>query len=170
MINKYISTENEIFKEYLNKRIIKNFDQKYSAVIKNVNRDLNQSKKTLNILGKNFKLNFKFEDLKKFKKFKSIVILGMGGSILGSEAIYYFLKDRIKKRVYFIDNIDSENILQLKKKLNYKKTLFIIISKSGNTIETFSNFLSFNVIKKNSKNIIIISEKKIVCSSPFPKK
>ena len=28
MINKYISTENEIFKEYLNKRIIKNFDQK----------------------------------------------------------------------------------------------------------------------------------------------
>ena len=39
----------------------------------------------------------------------------MGGSILGSEAIYYFLKDRIKKRVYFIDNIDSENILQLKK-------------------------------------------------------
>ena len=45
MINKYISTENEIFKEYLNKRIIKNFDQKYSAVIKNVNRDLNQSKK-----------------------------------------------------------------------------------------------------------------------------
>ena len=47
MINKYISTENEIFKEYLNKRIIKNFDQKYSAVIKNVNRDLNQSKKTL---------------------------------------------------------------------------------------------------------------------------
>ena len=160
MINKYISTENEIFKEYLNKRIIKNFDQKYSAVIKNVNRDLNQSKKTLNILGKNFKLNFKFEDLKKFKKFKSIVILGMGGSILGSEAIYYFLKDRIKKRVYFIDNIDSENILQLKKKLNYKKTLFIIISKSGNTIETFSNFLSFNVIKKNSKNIIIISEKK----------
>ena len=67
MINKYISTENEIFKEYLNKRIIKNFDQKYSAVIKNVNRDLNQSKKTLNILGKNFKLNFKFEDLKNSK-------------------------------------------------------------------------------------------------------
>jgi glucose-6-phosphate isomerase len=36
----------------------------------------------------------------------------------------------------------------------------LIISKSGNTIETLSNFLSINIIKKNSKNIILISEKK----------
>ena len=40
------------------------------------------------------------------------------------------------------------------------KILFIIISKSGNTIETLTNFLAMNIIKKNSKNIIIITEKK----------
>ena len=37
--------------------------------------------------------------------------------------------------------------------------LFIIISKSGNTVETLSNTFVLNILKKNSKNIIIISEK-----------
>jgi glucose-6-phosphate isomerase len=37
--------------------------------------------------------------------------------------------------------------------------LFLVISKSGNTVETISNLLILNIIKKNSKNIILISEK-----------
>ena len=39
--------------------------------------------------------------IKKFKKFKTIIIIGMGGSILGSKAIYSFLKYKIKKKIYF---------------------------------------------------------------------
>ncbi|MAC44819.1 MAG: glucose-6-phosphate isomerase [Pelagibacteraceae bacterium] len=50
--------------------------------------------------------------------------------------------------------------LILKKKINLSKTLFIIISKSGNTVETISNTFSLDIVKKNAKNIIIISEKK----------
>ena len=55
--------------------------------------------------------------------------------------------------------MQSKKILDFKKKKDLKKILFLVISKSGNTIETLSNFFSLNVIKKNSKNIVIISEK-----------
>ena len=59
----------------------------------------------------------------------------MGGSSLGIKAIYSFLKPKIKKNLFFIDNINT------KKNHNKKnKILNIIISKSGNTLETISNF------------------------------
>ena len=75
----------------------------------------------------------------------------MGGSSLGIEAIYNFLSFKIKKKFYFYNNIDSNKFLK-KKKI---KILNIIISKSGNTIETISNF---NIIN-NKKNNLFISEK-----------
>ena len=84
----------------------------------------------------------------------------MGGSILGSEAINNFLQKKIKKKVYFFNNLDTLKISEFKKKENKKKVLFLIISKSGNTIETLSNFFALKIINKNSKNIIIITEKK----------
>ena len=54
----------------------------------------------------------------------------------------------------------KKKILKIKKEINFKKTLFLIISKSGNTIETISNSFFLNILKNNSKNIICISEKK----------
>ena len=105
-------------------------------------------------------MNFNINDLKRFDKYKNIAVIGMGGSILGLEAIELFLIKKIKKKVHFFDNIDIEKVAKFKKEQNYEKTLFLIISKSGDTIETLSNFFSLNVIKKNAKNIIIISEKK----------
>ena len=84
----------------------------------------------------------------------------MGGSILGSEAIHDFLKEKIKKNIYFINNIDETKLLEIKKKINFNKTLFIVISKSGNTIETIANLLYLKILKKNLKNILIISERK----------
>ncbi len=158
MIDKNLFLENKIQKRYLRKKIINRFNKKCSSILQNLMVNFDKPNQTLNTLSKKFKLNFNLKDLKKFQKFNTLVIVGMGGSILGTEAIYEFLKQKIKKKVYFIDNIDQNKILDLKKKIIPKKTLFIIISKSGNTIETFSNFLSFNIIKKNSKNIIIISE------------
>ena len=68
------------------------------------------------LLNKDYKFNFKIKDIKKFKKFKNIAIIGMGGSILGSEAIYSFLKKKIKKNFYFFDNIDYEKIQDFSKK------------------------------------------------------
>ena len=84
----------------------------------------------------------------------------MGGSILGSQAIFEFLEKKIKKNLFFFDNIDYDKSLEFKKNLNKKSVLFIVISKSGNTVETISNFFFLKKIKKNQKNLILISEKK----------
>ncbi len=84
----------------------------------------------------------------------------MGGSILGAEATYNFLQAKIKKKIYFFNDLDENKIISFKKKENLTKILFIIISKSGNTVETLSNIFTLNIIKKDAKNIILISEKK----------
>ncbi|MDC3174101.1 glucose-6-phosphate isomerase [Candidatus Pelagibacter sp.] len=92
-------------------------------------------------------------DLKKILKIKNkleIRIIGMGGSILGAKAIYNFL--RVRKKILFVDNLNSR--LNLKKK-NYFN---LIISKSGNTMETIAN--SNLLLKKRDKNIFITENKK----------
>ena len=110
-------------------------------------------------MSKNYKFNFSRKELEKFKKYQNIVLVGMGGSILGIKAICQFLQKKIKKNIYFFDNVDQNKILNLKKELNFNKSLFIIISKSGNTIETLSNLLFLKILKKNKQNVILISEK-----------
>ena len=78
----------------------------------------------------------------------------MGGSILGSEAIYDFLNHKIKKKFEFYNNLKSKNITKSKnKKVN------LIISKSGNTLETISNFNLILKNQKKNKNVIITENK-----------
>jgi len=151
---------NNIQNIHLNKYFLGNLLKDYKKLEKEIIEDIDNSSKTLNVLNKNYKFNFTTNDIKKFKKFKTIAIIGMGGSILGAESIYNFLEIRIKKKFYFFDNLDPKKNSYFKKKENFKKILFIIISKSGNTIETLSNLLNIKILKKNSENIIIISEKK----------
>ena len=85
-------------------------------------------------LKRNYQDFFKKKELKKYKSFKNIRVIGMGGSSLGTEAIYDFLKYKIKKNFFFINNLNP----RLKKE-NNKKILNLIVSKSGNTIETIIN-------------------------------
>ena len=75
----------------------------------------------------------------------------MGGSILGAKAIYNFLGP-ISKKFNFIDNFS---------KYSFKKgnKINLIISKSGNTLETISN--TNVLIKKTEKNIFITENKKL---------
>ena len=159
MKKKNISSINN-FSINLKKNSHSNLSKKFEKIFLEISNDVKTKKKTLNILDKKFKLNFKIKDLKKFKNYKTITLIGMGGSILGTEAIYNFFQKKIKKKFYFFNNLDENKLYDFKKKENLSKVLFIIISKSGNTIETLSNLFSLNIIKKNSKNIIIISEKK----------
>ena len=159
MIKKLLVTKNFIPKKFLDKRLIKKLSKKFQKTIINVFNDVSEEKKVLNILSDQFKLNFKNEDLKKFKRFKTIAIIGMGGSILAAEAINNFLENKIKKKVYFFNDLDSEKILKFKKNNDLKKVLFLIISKSGNTIETLSNLFFLEIVKKKTKNIILIAEK-----------
>ena len=138
------------------KKKIKNFNDIYQSLIK----DFKNKKKSLNVIDDKYSFNFKINELKKFKKYKTIAIVGMGGSILGIESIYNFLEKNIKKKVYFFDDIDENKLLKFKKENNLFKVLFIIISKSGNTLETITNIFSLKILKKNLKNIILVSEKK----------
>ena len=103
-------------------------------------------------LKRNYQDFFKKKELKKYKSFKNIRVIGMGGSSLGTQAIYDFLKYKIKKNLIFINNLNP----RLKKE-NNKKILNLIVSKSGNTIETIVN--SNILIKKKDKNIFITENK-----------
>ncbi len=90
----------------------------------------------------------------KLKKYSEIKLIGMGGSTLGARAIYSFLKDKIKKNFIFVDSLEPKN----DKIKNKKSFLNLIISKSGNTLETITNV---NIlVKKNHKNIFITQNQK----------
>jgi len=102
----------------------------------------------LNSLSLKYKYSFSKNIIKKYKKFSKLRLIGMGGSILGTEAICSFLNHKIKKKIFFVNNLKSETINNKERKI-----LNIVVSKSGNTLETISN--SNILINKNDKNIFI---------------
>ena len=108
-----------------------------------------QNHKLIKSFSKKYFYDFSSTQITKYKKFKSYNLIGIGGSALGAKAIYSFMKPKIKKKFIFFDNLNSRDN-------HYKKTksLNIIISKSGNTLETISNY---SVIK-GSKNNLFLSE------------
>ncbi len=159
MTTNNLEIKNFFLNNHINKSVKDQSLRRFNKTLNEIINDFDNSKKIYNILNNNYKFNFNLGKLQKFKKFKNIVIIGMGGSILGTEAIYEFLKKKIKKNIFFLDDINYEKLSKVKK-LNLDKTLFLIISKSGNTIETLANVLSLNIIKKKKNNIVIITEKK----------
>ena len=159
MKNNNFIFKNNIYPKYLSKKLSNKFRKKYLKIEKEVSDLIEEPENVYNILSKDFSLNFKLRDLKRFKMYKNIAIIGMGGSILGIHAIFKFLEKKIKKKLFFFDNIDYDNSINFKQNINKNSVLFIVISKSGNTTETISNFFFINKIKKNQKNVILISEK-----------
>tara|TARA_B100000902_G_scaffold389001_1_gene435477 strand:- start:398 stop:1543 length:1146 start_codon:yes stop_codon:yes gene_type:complete len=97
-----------------------------------------------------YKNKYNLKKILKLKNKLKLRIIGIGGSILGAKAIYNFLP--VKKNILFIDDLSSK--LSLKK----KNCLNLIISKSGNTMETIVN--SNLLISKKDKNIFITENKK----------
>jgi len=66
-------------------------------------KDLNNNQiPLLKTYTKNYKLEFSKEIIKKYSKYKNIIIFGMGGSILGTKSIYSFLKKKTKKKNIFL--------------------------------------------------------------------
>ena len=113
---------------------------------------LKENNEILRSLGKNYKNSYNKKDLIKYKKYIAFRVIGMGGSILGTQAIYDFLKDKIKKNFTFINNLGLKNY-----KIDKKKFVNLIVSKSGETIETIVN--SNLIIKKKDKKIFITENK-----------
>ena len=127
-----------------------NFKTKLSTKIlkKKLNLLLKENNQVLKSLGKEYKNDYNTKIVNKYKKFSNYRIIGMGGSSLGAQAIYDFFKKKIKKKFSFIDNLRMHS-----KNDNLNDSTNLIISKSGNTIETIVN--ANIIIKKKDKNIFI---------------
>jgi len=101
----------------------------------------------INSLSNKYKFNYTKKSISKFKKNKYFRLIGMGGSILGTQAIYDFLNQKVKKKFLFIDNLKPF------RQKNQKKYTNLIVSKSGNTIETIVN--ANILISKKDENLFI---------------
>ena len=154
MINKNLIANNYIQRNDLDKNLNSKIKKNFTKIFKQICNDILNNKKIFNIFEKSFHFNFNKKDLKKFNRFNTIAIIGMGGSILGAQAMHNFLKKKIKKKVFFFDNLYEEDILNLKKNFKSKNVLYIIISKSGNTIETISNLFSLSILKKRNRSLV----------------
>ena len=108
----------------------------------------------LKSLSKDYQLSYSKKLVSSLKKFKKINLIGMGGSILGTQAIYDFLKDKITKKINFFDNLQSREF-----NTNKEKNINIIVSKSGNTLETITNHNLISLKEKKNKNLFITETK-----------
>ena len=135
-----------------NNIVLSNFKKKLSKekIKKNLNFLLKNKNEILKSCSPSYKYKYSNKFLKKIKKKSlNLRVIGMGGSILGLKAISQFLSSKIKKKVNFIDNLNPD----LKNYKDLKKPLNLVISKSGNTLETIANV---NIlVKKNHQNIFI---------------
>lgn len=95
------------------------------------------------------------------KSIENIVVLGIGGSSLGSKAIYTFLKplEKMSRKLFFFESTDPLNIVDTLKHVDINKSHFLIISKSGNTVETISMFKYIFAANQNSKNYTFVTDK-----------
>ena len=138
------------------KNFIKIKKPKINKILRSIIKDKNIIDKypLLKTMDKNYKYTFKKRNFY-FNPFSEFNILGMGGSILGSEAIYNFLKHKINKKFNFYNTLKLQNIPK-----THKKNINIVISKSGNTLETISNFNLLLKSQKRNKNIILCENNK----------
>ena len=111
--------------------------------------------KLLLSLTPNYKYSYTKAQIKNLKKKTFFRLIGMGGSTLGAKAIYKFLQDKTKKKFVFIDNL-KPNLSKYEKS---NEAVNLIISKSGNTLETISNTNILINQNQKSKNIFITEKK-----------
>ena len=138
-------TNNIFLKSFLRKKSESKVKKKLKLLVK-------QKNELFKSMSKDYIDSYNLKKIKKITKKNSIKLIGIGGSILGSQAIYNFLRDKIKKNFYFINNLEPFKIGK-----KSEKSSNIIISKSGNTLETISNTSLY--IKNFEKNIFIIEKK-----------
>ena len=95
------------------------------------------------------------------KSINTIVVLGIGGSSLGAKAIYEFLKpmNQPQRELIFFESTDPLNIRHQLDKVEMDKTHFLIISKSGGTVETISIFKYIFAMNNKSSAYTFITDK-----------
>ena len=126
-------------------------NQKVKKLFFEILQKKNSSFRVIDTFSNNYQYSYSKKNITKFKKYKTISVFGLGGSSLCIKAIYNFLRFKIKKKVYFYDNLNVSV-----PKIDKKKNLDIVISKSGSTLETIVNQ---NIFSK-SKKLFITENKK----------
>ncbi len=156
-------------KEKLSFEKIKDLDSKVNNIHEKINRDKKgkvgfyslpfQEISTLEEISKNFQ-----------DKFDTCVVLGIGGSALGTIAIKKALLPMFgkkEKKLYIIDNVDPEVVTEFFEFIDLKKTFFVIISKSGSTAETISQFLIIRKILIEKFGIKGYKERTVIITDPY---
>ncbi|MDR2367148.1 MAG: glucose-6-phosphate isomerase [Deltaproteobacteria bacterium] len=110
------------------------------------------------------------------KKYENVVVLGIGGSALGTSAVFKALrplnhniqedKKRGWPRLFVADNIDPEGFLAILEETDLSKTLFNVISKSGATAETMSQFMIVHDRLRKSLGAEAIKEHLLITTDP----
>ena len=126
-------------------------NQKIKKLFFEILQKKNSSYRVINTFSNNYQYSYNKKNIARFKKYKTLSIFGLGGSSLCIKAIYNFLRLKIKKKVYFYDNLNVAV-----PKIDKNKNLDIVISKSGSTLETIVNQ---NIFSK-SKKLFITENKK----------
>lgn len=126
--------------------LIDGYESENREVLHTATRDFFENKNSHEKAQEAAKLAYvEIEKLKSFleknTQFTDIVQVGIGGSDLGPRALCialnaYALKNR---RAHFISNVDPDDPVSLLHKLDLEKTLIVVVSKSGNTLETLTN-------------------------------
>ena len=96
----------------------------------------------------------------------TIAVIGIGGSSLGTKAVDRMLKHKYPetKRILFLENPDPIDIEEKFASIEKEKTLFIVVSKSGSTIETTSIFkaaiahFTLELDGKDNARVIVVTD------------
>ena len=139
------------------------YTDNYNPTISNANifNEIIEEKKSIGYY------NLVHQDISEIKKYakgvnqNNVVVIGIGGSTLGTYAIYKFLKHskELTKKLFFLETTDPIDIQSKLEGIDLEDTLFIVISKSGTTVETISIFKYINsLVKIDRDNTIVITE------------
>ena len=179
----YLNTDIKVVGEEHGLNLEAEFDN-YKDKIRDIIADLNQKKDKLGQWLRWMNLGYSEETVWYVKEFSSmvegrfdnIVILGIGGSALGGIAVteallkpYWNLLTREERnnrpRIFFLDNIDPDYMNSLFRILDLKKTLFNVVTKSGSTAETMSQYMIIKDMLQRElgddyrKNIVATTDK-----------
>jgi len=126
-------------------------NQKIKKLFSEIIKKKDSSYRVIDTFSKKYQNSYDKKKISRYQKYNTISVFGLGGSSLCIKAIYDFLRLKIRKKVYFYDNLNVAV-----PKIDKNKNLDIIISKSGSTLETIVNQ---NIFSK-SKKLFITENKK----------
>lgn len=166
----YNASLEKILSKTKKSNFIKRLFQKDPTLWKDDPSSLKQIKNSLGWIEIPLKMKDKIEEIVRFRDeiindgFKYAVLLGMGGSSLASEVIVDIFGQHKKIKLFVLDSTNPDWIWRISSKIDLKKTLFIVSSKSGTTLETISHFKYFyaqlkKITKNPGKNFIAITDK-----------